>query len=309
MPAWKDKLDNGEILLIDGAMGTELERRGVPMSDISWSGASLLENPDAIVAAHEDYIRAGAEVIITNTFGVGPYLIEEMGYGDRIDELIRSAGELAQRARDNTGVDVAIAGSIASPGIRNQDWVRGAPQPDEDAMMESAYRMASQLAAGGCDLIALEMMMDTVAAPIGVKASQAVGLPVWLGLSVKWNDARDTLVSHSSKTQVPLARMLDALLPLGPDAVNIMHTGIDATPAALDQVRARYDGPLGAYPESGYFTMPNWQFVDIIAPEDLVKEARGWVDQGVSILGGCCGLGPEHIAALRDAIPGMKAPA
>jgi S-methylmethionine-dependent homocysteine/selenocysteine methylase len=306
MAAWKDKIKNEDILLIDGGMGTELERRGVPMSDISWNGAALVENPDAIVAAHEDYIRAGAEVIITNTFGVGPYMFEEMGMGDRTDELIRSAAELAQRARDNTGIDVAIAGSIASPGIRNQDWVRGAPEPSEEAMMESCYRMASQLAAGGCDLIALEMMMDTVMAPVGVKASKAAGLPVWLGLSVKWNEARDTLVSHSSRTQVPLADMLDALLPLAPDAINIMHTGIDATPTALDQVRARYDGPLGAYPESGYFTMPHWQFVDIISPEDLVAEARHWVDQGVTILGGCCGLGPDHIAALRDAIPTMK---
>jgi len=303
---WNDKLTNGDILLIDGAMGTELERRGVPMNEFSWSGASLVEAPEAIVAAHEDYIRAGAEVIITNTFGVGPYMFEEMGYGDRTDELIRSSVDLARRARDNTGIDVAIAGSIASPGILNKDWVRNAEMPGEEAMMESAYRMASQLARGGCDMIALEMMMDDVVAPVGLKAGKATGLPVWLGLSLKWNEARDTLVSHSSRKEVSLDVMLDALLPLEPDAINIMHTGIDATGPALNRVRARYDGILGAYPESGYFTMPNWQFVDIIEPADLVTQARAWVDQGVTILGGCCGLGPVHIAALRDAIPTMK---
>jgi homocysteine S-methyltransferase len=59
MPAWKDKLANGEILLIDGAMGTELERRGVPMHEETWSGAAVIEHPDAIIGAHEDYIRAG----------------------------------------------------------------------------------------------------------------------------------------------------------------------------------------------------------------------------------------------------------
>ena len=67
MPAWKDKFDNGDILVIDGAMGTELERRGVPMHAEAWSGAALVNHPEAIIGAHEDYIRAGAEVIITNT--------------------------------------------------------------------------------------------------------------------------------------------------------------------------------------------------------------------------------------------------
>ncbi|MBT6203516.1 MAG: homocysteine S-methyltransferase family protein [Alphaproteobacteria bacterium] len=306
MSAWKDKLDNGEILLIDGAMGTELERRGVPMSAISWSGTSLVENPEEIIAAHEDYIRAGAEVIITNTFGVGPYLLEELGYADRVDELIRSAGELAQRARDNVGIDVAIAGSIADPGIRNRDWVRDAPEPGEQEMLDSAGRMATQLAAGGCDLIALEMMMDTVVATIGLKAAKATGLPVWMGLSVRWNEAGDTLIDHNGSGKATLDDMLDAWLPHEPDAINVMHTAIDATGPALDVVRARYDGPMGAYPESGYFTMPNWQFVDIIAPDDLIREARGWVGQGATILGGCCGLGPEHIIVLRDAIPSMK---
>ena len=96
MPAWKDKLENGEVLIIDGAMGTELERRGVPMHAETWSGAAVLEHPEAIVAAHEDYIRAGAEVIITNTFGASPHMLNAMGYGDRDEEIIRSAVDLAR---------------------------------------------------------------------------------------------------------------------------------------------------------------------------------------------------------------------
>ena len=231
MSAWKDKLDNGEILLIDGAMGTELERRGVPMSAISWSGTSLVENPEEIIAAHEDYIRAGAEVIITNTFGVGPYLLEELGYADRVDELIRSAGELAQRARDNVGIDVAIAGSIADPGIRNRDWVRDAPEPGEQEMLDSAGRMATQLAAGGCDLIALEMMMDTVVATIGLKAAKATGLavgtPVTAGtidaaaeaVSVGVREPGDMMVMYGSTifiVQVTETRLRDPRLWHGP---------------------------------------------------------------------------------------------
>ena len=63
-----------------------------------------------------------------------------------------------------------------------------------------------------------------------------------------------------------------------------------------------WDGPVGVYPESGYFTLPNWQFVDIIEPEALAEAAQAWVGRGVRMIGGCCGLGPEHISALREAL-------
>jgi S-methylmethionine-dependent homocysteine/selenocysteine methylase len=86
-----------------------------------------------------------------------------------------------------------------------------------------------------------------------------------------------------------------------------MHTDVDATTVALDMVKQGYDGPLGAYPESGYFQMPHWNFVDVIAPDVLVDRAKGWVGQGVSILGGCCGLGPEHIVALSAARAELQA--
>ena len=88
---------------------------------------------------------------------------------------------------------------------------------------------------------------------------------------------------------------------MGPDVVNVMHSDINVTPDALDMVRVRWGGPLGVYPESGYFIMPNWQFVDVISPEDFVAEAKKWVASGVRLIGGCCGLGPEHIRALAAA--------
>ena len=158
MARWDEKLAGGEILLIDGAMGTELERRGVPMSEHSWSGAALVEHPDAIVAAHEDYIHAGAEVIITNTFAVAPYGLGKLGYGDRVDATIAGAVDLAKRARDNCGVDVAIAGSIANSAIRNHLRDPEGRLPSHEEMVTNTRRMADALARGGCDLIALEMM-------------------------------------------------------------------------------------------------------------------------------------------------------
>ena len=78
----------------------------------------------------------------------------------------------------------------------------------------------------------------------------------------------------------------------------VMHTPSDLTGEALKIVRESHGGPLMAYPDSGYFEMPHWQFKDVIAPDDLHGFATGWVSDGVQVLGGCCGLSPEHIRAL-----------
>ncbi len=83
--------------------------------------------------------------------------------------------------------------------------------------------------------------------------------------------------------------------------INVMHSPIEDVTKGLGAVKRHWSGPIGAYPESGYFIMPNWQFVDVVAPDDLVREARNWVDDGVQVLGGCCGLGPQHVSALREA--------
>ena len=83
-----------------------------------------------------------------------------------------------------------------------------------------------------------------------------------------------------------------------------MHNDIDLTAEALDIMASHWAGPLGAYPESGYFEMPEWQFVDIIEPDGFVARCLQWKRQGATILGGCCGIGPEHIAALAAALKG-----
>ena len=109
------------------------------------------------------------------------------------------------------------------------------------------------------------------------------------------------LLTGFGREDSPLSDVLDTLIPMGPSVVNVMHTNAHVIPAALEQVRERWNGPIGVYPESGYFEKPNWNFVDVIPPNELVAEAKAWVDSGVRVLGGCCGTGPEHITALKQA--------
>jgi methionine synthase I (cobalamin-dependent) len=101
MQPGQERLEADRILLIDGAMGTELQRRGVPMDKVAWSGAAVLTHPDVVREIHEEYIRAGARVIITNTFGSTRQMLEPAGYGDRVEEVHRGAVRLARQAREN----------------------------------------------------------------------------------------------------------------------------------------------------------------------------------------------------------------
>ena len=305
MTSLNDKVAAGDIIVIDGGMGTELERRGVPMHEQTWAGAALIEHPDAVVDVHADFIRAGAEVIITNTFGASPHMLEAMGYGERAEAIIRGSVDLAKRARDQVGRDVAIAGSIstmaaggdlADPGNRHSD----------DEIADSLGRMARALADGGCDLIALEMMQDSVRAPVAMQSAKEMGLPVWLGLTcTRASDNGDLVAFDYPENRFD--DILAATLPLEPDLVCIMHSDVDVTGDAIDALVQHWNGPLGVYPEAGYFEMPHWHFVDVIAPDALVARARTWAAQGVTVFGGCCGLGPEHIAALDGARGSLEA--
>lgn len=299
---WKETLDDGDVLLTDGGMGTELQRRGVPMDKVAWSGAAVLTHPDVVRETHEDYIRAGARVIITNTFGSTRQMLEPAGYGDQIAAVHRGAVKLAMLARDNVAEQaVAVAGSISTepPGF-NRDAFLSAEKELE------AYREAAGLLAdAGADLIALEMINDTVHGSRAMQAALETNLPVWLGVGCKKTD--DGRIVSFDHPDIEFAAMLDDLIPMGPTVVNIMHSEIGAIPEAIELVRQRWSGPIGVYPESGYFTKPNWNFVDIIPPAELVSEALLWVAAGVRLLGGCCGTSPEHIKALNAAMPELDA--
>jgi len=299
--AWKDTLDSGDILLIDGGMGTELQRRGVAMDEVAWSGAAVFTDPDAVRETHEDYIRAGARVITTNTFGSTRQMLEPAGYGDQVEAVHRDAVKLAQQARDNAGESsVAIAGSISTepPGF-DRDAFRS-PEKELEAYREAA----GLLAESGVDLIALEMINDTAHATRAMRAALETELPVWLGVGCKKRD--DGKIVSFDHTDLEFTSMLDALIPMGPTVVNIMHSEIRAVPEAIKLLRARWSGPIGVYPESGHFTQPHWNFVDVISPADFVSEALGWVSAGARLLGGCCGTSPEHIAALKAAMPQLE---
>ncbi len=293
------RLNNGGVLLLDGGVSTELQRRGVPMSDEIWSGRVALDHWDAIVDMHCAYIDAGADVITTNTYASSRLMLKPVGLGSKVEEINRRSVDAALAARERSGAkDVLVAGSL-SHAIPLQ--IRSEAKPVEDSLGDKALAAAfeeltSILTQSGADLLLLEMMSKPNRMTQLFRALSKSNLPAWCGLSVKRNEAADLVATHDSR--VPFAENVKHASAHNFDVWGIMHTSADLIDEALGTLRASRARTLMAYPDSGYMEMPNWQFVDTITPERFAEFAEQWTHSGVQIVGGCCGLGPEHVSAI-----------
>jgi len=294
------KLRSGELVILDGGVGTDIERRGVPMNDEVWCATANLTHGDEVRAVHEDYIRAGAEVITANTYASSPLSFAGLGREDEIEGIDREAVRLAREAVDRVATSpVAVAGSVSVMPAIDRGTEHGAtPRIDPDRVRSLYEHKTRVLADAGCDLLIMEMMRDLDASLQATEAAVATGLPVWVGMSVERVDG--SLLSHDNH-QCTLAGMTRGLMVDGTQIALVMHNEMSTTDEALEIIRAEWDGPIGAYPESGYFEMPHWVFRDL-SPEDFVAACRRWREAGAVILGGCCGITPAHIEALSSAL-------
>lgn len=304
----KLRLDAGEVIILDGATGTELQRRGAPMDPAAWCGPATLHHDGLLTEIHVDYIEAGSEVITANTFATSRLMLTPAGYGDRVEDVNRRAVEAALRARDTTATSrtVAVAGSLSHmvPVAEGTATVDPTRIPSNSQIADAFDEQARILAAAGVDHIMLEMMYHPVRAKLALDAALATGLPVWFGMSAR-RAADGRVVSFHSFADLPSDDIAKLILPAGVDVAGCMHTGSEIMAEALAGVRRHFTGPLMAYPDSGYFEMPDWRFVEVISPERLERYYRDWLASGVRLIGGCCGLGVEHIRAAvraRDAV-------
>jgi len=291
-------------VILDGATGTELQRRGAPMHEAIWCAMATLSHGDLLREIHEDYIHAGADVITTNTYAASRTMLGPAGLGEHVPTVIRRTVAIAKEARERAAVGrlIAIAGSMSHmvPMLKGADTRDPERLPKPTEVGTNAREMAHLLAEAGVDLLLMEMMSDPELALATIEAAQTTGLPVWVGISCRRLPDR-RLVAYS-RPELPLEHAVDAVVGAGGSVVGIMHSPVDATTEGLGLLRARWSGPLMAYPESGYFEMPNWRFVAVIEPEAFAAQASAWAASGVQILGGCCGLGVEHIRALAEAL-------
>ena len=294
------RFENGGIVILDGGTGTELERRGVPMDPQAWCGPATLEHTDVLESIHRDYIAAGADVITANTFASSRLMLSQAGLADRFEDINRTAVGAAHRARAAGGREgVAVAGSLSHmlpivSGAAKTDLAR---VPSEAEMTDAFGELAELLRDEGCDLILLEMMYHPDRMVPAFKAAMNTGLPVWAGFSAR-RGANGQVLGYASDMDMPFEETVRLLADFEVAAAGVMHAPSNIVGEAVAIVRGAFDGPLMAYPDSGYFKMPQWQFHDIIAPDEFLQFARQWATSGVQVVGGCCGLSPEHIAAI-----------
>ena len=287
---------DGSYLVLDGGVGTEVQRRGGSLG--AWASLANVELPDTLRAIHGDFIAAGAEIISANTFGCSEPRLAAHGIEGREDELNRAAVSLALEARERAGVErpLPVAGCMTTVAFRG-------PGGDIIGPAEEEWALASQariLADAGVDFLIVEMLSHVERAHVELAAAASVGLPVWAGFACVTDEAgRPTLMDQRDE---PLEESLRRIDLSGVDAALIMHTRVPAVEPSLSVLRGVWDGPVGTYPHGGRYARPAWEFDDDFTPDVLAAGAERWLADGCRIVGGCCGAGPAHIAALRAVV-------
>ena len=295
----KEKLDNRKLVILDGAMGSELEKSGAKMDKNLWCGTCSVEFPELVRKVHEDYIEAGADVITTNTYASTPISMKNYGLEDSIERFNQKSVEIAKKAIENSKKKIALAGSVSASGSYYKLGVK--------AMIPGFNEQLKILSDAGVDLIILEAMTskdETVESII--ECSSKINLPVWLSISCAMNNEEGKLMHGyqesvtNSKAQFYdyLENSLLKFTQLHKGPILVAHSDIKVTSEAVKILKKIHKGSIGAYPNNGYFEKPNWKLVDDISPSSYLEEAKSWVLNGAQIIGGCCGVGPDKIKAI-----------
>lgn len=156
--------------------------------------------------------------------------------------------------------------------------------------------------AGGADLLILEMMIDIDRMTATLDGAATSGLPTWVGFTCGSEQGRPVTADGVPRLRdgEPLADAIAALDPYDVSAIAIMHTDVGLVDDCLDVALAAWQGPVGVYAHSGDYVDGDWAFDQVISPAEYRSHARRWLDRDARIIGGCCGIGPTHIRALRS---------
>ena len=336
----KSRLDSGDVIILDGAIGTELQAMGVPMDPASWCGPANYTHSATVRKMHERYIRAGAEIITTNTFNTLRPALEASGYGELVREVNTRAVDAALDARDRAAGDkpVYIAGSISCRiPIRDRrtgtllggtGYGYGASLSVEELQFH-AREQAEVLAECGVDFFLIETLWaDNESRAIAAEAAKSTGLPVWVaftasmgpdGQTVRMDFADDRSYSvgigmpmwtstwRTVDDEKPLSAAVNEIAAIGPDVLGVFHSRLDDTTKALQVVLDAWSGPVMAYPDAGrqdYLdTKQNASVVNEESTQELQREAAKWVGMGAQVIGTCCGFGPGYVNGLNGALP------
>ena len=294
-----------DILLTDGAMGTMLHARGIGF-DKCFDELNLT-HPSAVAEIHRAYIEAGAQLIITNTFGANRFKLVKHGLEDHIVEINRASVDLAKRVVSASFKEVLVAGDVGPLGVRIAPFGRVQPEQARAAFAEQIKALAD----AGADLIVIETFSDLYEIREAIKAAREVGAshdsPLPIVASVTFTRDDRTVLGDNP---IKVAR---ALREEGADVIGVNCSG---GPAQLARILKQM---CQAVPEGKFWVKPNAGWPEqvggrIMYPADAEyfgEYALSFREMGACIVGGCCGTTPQHIAAMRKALdttPRVEAP-
>ncbi|MFT5113237.1 MAG: S-methylmethionine-dependent homocysteine/selenocysteine methylase [Parasphingorhabdus sp.] len=283
------RLAQGETILMDGATGTECERRGVPQMNNAWNGGGPISHPEVVLQVHRDYLDRGADIIITCTFGTSRHVTRDAGMEHQFEALTQQAVQLAKQARDESDrPDAVVVG-----GLTHWSWTGNDPSLEE--LYNNTTDQARLMADSGVDLLAIEMAIDIPRMNAQVDAARETGLPVWVGLTCKLDSDGEAVLRNGDSLAEALQELQSKQVPV----VNIMHTDVHFIEPCLKVIQRHWLGYTGVYAHTGQFKDNHWVTQGVISPQGYAELAKGWVDQGARIIGGCCGMGPDHIDELK----------
>ncbi|MBN1574125.1 MAG: homocysteine S-methyltransferase family protein [Deltaproteobacteria bacterium] len=288
----KERLKNGNILLLDGAMGTQLILRGIKSGETSETW--ILTRPDDVSAIHKDYFDAGADIVLTNTFGGTPLKLSHFGLAERAEDVNRRAAELAKSVCPEGRF---VAGDIGPTGKLLKPY----GDADEEELFENFKLQAKALADGGVDLVIIETMMDLKEGELALKAALTTELPVFACVTFdKKKRGYFTMMGNSPEDVVK------SLIDLGATAVGANCTlRIGDMVDLIKEISAVSTVPVIAEPNAGSPELENGKPKYMDGPKEFAQKVPDLISAGAVIVGGCCGTTPETTREIRKIIDSM----
>jgi 5-methyltetrahydrofolate--homocysteine methyltransferase len=286
-----ERLQRGEILVSDGATGTNLQKAGLVAGQTP--EAWVLEQPDKILSLAQSFVEAGADIILTCTFGGTRLRLRESPLADRVTEINQRAADIARKAASKR-TDVLVGGSLGPTGLLMKPY--GPATPEEVAA--SYEEQAKALSEAGVDLLVIETMFALDEAQSALEGARRVtDLPIVVSFS--YDRGVRTMMG------VKPAQVTGKFLPLG---ANVIGANCGTTLENMEAIIREYQS---AAPEAILWAKPNAglpemgadnQAVYKVTPEEMGEFAKKYVAAGARIVGGCCGSTPEHVAGIVKAV-------
>jgi 5-methyltetrahydrofolate--homocysteine methyltransferase len=290
-----ERLRSGETLCGDGAWGTEFMARGLRPGDSP--EALNLSDPEALAEVARLYVDAGADLITTNTFGGSPLKLEAYSLDDEAERINAAAVEVL---RPVVAGGAYVSASIGPTGKLLTPY--GDTEPERIA--ESFSRQIGAVIEAGADIVCIETMIDLTEAQLAIRAARAISSEIPIIATMTFDK---TERGYFTTMGVPIDRACEGLVEAGADIVGSnCGNGIDRMLEIASEFVDRSSVPVVIQSNAGVPEIRSGEVVYPESPEFMAARVPQLIDLGVTIIGGCCGTGPDHIRALRTAIDGCR---